>query len=172
MHVSQEDYEEFSARVGELAEKAYQAELAKQGKQKLKRMESLPCRVTDEGKYEIYAKQPAKKNTSKGEISFTVGVFDSEGNKVGGGTNIGSGSKLKLSVEFSPWYVPAIGFGYTLRLRAAQIIELYEYTATDNASADSMGFGKVDGGFVSESFEFDEDNEESKEKGSEQKVPF
>ena len=50
----------------------------------------------------------------------------------------------------------AIGFGYTLRLRAAQIIELYEYTASDNASADSMGFGKVDGGFVSESFEFEE----------------
>ena len=172
LHVSKKDFEEFSKKVDKLVEKAYQAELAKQGKQKLKRMESVPVRITDDGKYEIYAKQPAKKNTAKGELNFSVAVYDSEGTKMGAETNIGSGSKLRLSVEFAPWYVAAIGFGYTLRLRAAQVIELCEYNPAGDGSADSMGFGKVEGGFVGEAYDLSEDDEESKKDSKAQEVPF
>jgi hypothetical protein len=170
LHVSEEDFNKFSAQVEELAETAYQAELAKQGKQKLKRMQSLPIRITDEGDFEIYTKQPAKKNTSKGVLEFNVAMYDSEGNKLPSDTNIGSGSKLRLSVEFAPWYVASIGFGYTLRLRAAQVVELVEYSGTGGGNAESMGFGKVEGGFVGESLEFDEKSEEKN--SSSASVPF
>jgi hypothetical protein len=171
LHVSKEDFEEFSKQVKELTETAYKAELAKQGKQRLKKMQTLPIRITEEGDYEIYSKQPAKKNTSKGVLEFNVGMYDSEGNKLPSDTNIGSGSKLRLSVEFAPWYVPSIGFGYTLRLRAAQVIELVEYSGAGGGNAESMGFGKVDGGFVGESLEFSK-NETSEEKNSSSSVPF
>ena len=156
LHLSEEDFNKFSSQVEELEEQAYQAELTKQGKQKLKRMQSLPVRVTDEGDYEIYAKQAAKKNTSKGVLEFSVAMYDSEGNKLPSDTNIGSGSKLRLSVEFAPWYVASIGFGYTLRLKAAQVVELVEYSGTGGSNAESMGFDKIDGGFVGESLEFKE----------------
>lgn len=170
LHVEKDDFEKFSAQVEELAEAAYQAELTKQGKQKLKRMQSLPVRITEEGDYEIYSKQPAKKNTSKGVLEFNVAMYDSEGNKLPSDTNIGSGSKLRLSVEFAPWYVASIGFGYTLRLRAAQVVELVEYSGAGGGNAESMGFGKVEGGFVGESLEFDETSE--KENSSSASVPF
>lgn len=78
LHVEKDDFEKFSAQVEELAEAAYQAELTKQGKQKLKRMQSLPVRITEEGDFEIYSKQPAKKNTSKGVLEFNVAMYDSE----------------------------------------------------------------------------------------------
>ncbi len=170
LHVEKDDFEKFSAQVEELAEAAYQAELTKQGKQKLKRMQSLPVRITEEGDFEIYSKQPAKKNTSKGVLEFNVAMYDSEGNKLPSDTNIGSGSKLRLSVEFAPWYVASIGFGYTLRLRAAQVVELVEYSGAGGGNAESMGFGKVEGGFVGESLEFDETSE--KENSSSASVPF
>lgn len=173
LHVPQEDFEEFSKKVEELADTAYQAELAKQGKQKLKKMQSLPIRITEEGDYEIYSKQPAKKNTSKGVLEFSVAMYDSEGNKLPSDTNIGSGSKLRLSVEFAPWYVPSIGFGYTLRLRAAQVIELVEYSGAGGGNAESMGFGKVEGGFVGESLEFSNNDATGEEKNSSSaSVPF
>tara|TARA_R100000654_G_scaffold20516_2_gene41391 strand:+ start:10562 stop:11173 length:612 start_codon:yes stop_codon:yes gene_type:complete len=170
LHVSEEDFNKFSSQVEELAESAYQAELTKQGKNKLKKMQTLPIRITEEGDFEIYSKQPAKKNTSKGVLEFNVAMYDSEGNKLPSDTNIGSGSKLRLSVEFAPWYVPSIGFGYTLRLRAAQVIELVEYSGAGGGNAESMGFGKVEGGFVGESLEFN--NETGEEKSSSSSVPF
>ena len=170
LHVDEEDFNKFSAQVEELAETAYQAELNKQGKTKLKKMQSLPVRITEEGDFEIYSKQPAKKNTSKGVLEFNVAMYDSEGNKLPSDTNIGSGSKLRLSVEFAPWYVPSIGFGYTLRLRAAQVVELVEYSGAGGGNAESMGFGKVEGGFVGESLEFN--NETGEEKNSSSSVPF
>tara|TARA_B100000963_G_scaffold350199_1_gene360166 strand:+ start:4789 stop:5400 length:612 start_codon:yes stop_codon:yes gene_type:complete len=170
LHVSEEDFNKFSSQVEELAESAYQAELTKQGKNKLKKMQTLPIRITEEGDFEIYSKQPAKKNTSKGVLEFNVAMYDSEGNKLPSDTNIGSGSKLRLSVEFAPWYVPSIGFGYTLRLRAAQVVELVEYSGAGGGNAESMGFGKVEGGFVGESLEFN--NETGEEKSSSSSVPF
>jgi len=172
LHVSEEDFNKFSSQVEELAESAYQAELTKQGKTKLKKMQTLPIRITEEGDFEIYSKQPAKKNTSKGVLEFNVAMYDSEGNKLPSDTNIGSGSKLRLSVEFAPWYVPSIGFGYTLRLRAAQVVELMEYSGAGGGNAESMGFGKVEGGFVGESLEFNNSNETGEEKNSSASVPF
>ena len=172
LHLEEEDFKKFSSQVEELEEQAYQAELSKQGKQKLKRMQSSPVRLTDEGDYEIYAKQAAKKNTSKGVLEFSVAMYDSEGNKLPSDTNIGSGSQLRLSVEFAPWYVASIGFGYTLRLKAAQVVELVEYSGTGGSNAESMGFDKIDGGFVGESLEFKDTNETSEKTNNSSSVPF
>ena len=172
LHVSEEDFNKFSSQVDDMYESAYQAELAKQGKQRLKKMQNTPVRITEDNDFEIYSKQPAKKNTSKGILEFNVAMYDSEGNKLPSDTNIGSGSKLRLSVEFAPWYVPSIGFGYTLRLRAAQVIELVEYSGAGGGNAESMGFGKVEGGFVGESLEFSENEKSEENSSSSSSVPF
>ena len=172
LHVSEEDFNKFSSQVNDMYESAYQAELAKQGKQRLKKMQNTPVRITEDNDFEIYSKQPAKKNRSKGMLEFNVAMYDSEGNKLPSDTNIGSGSKLRLSVEFAPWYVPSIGFGYTLRLRAAQVIELVEYSGAGGGNAESMGFGKVEGGFVGESLEFSENEKSEENSSSSSSVPF
>ena len=81
-----------------------------------------------------------------------------------------------MSVELATWYVPALGFGYSLRLRAVQVIELVEYSGGGGAdNAESFGFGEVKGGFVGET---EEDNEEESEESEEENqasssaVPF
>ena len=61
LHVSEEDYNEFKEQIDELFKAAYESELARQGKKKLTLASSSPLRITDEGDYEIYAKQEAKK---------------------------------------------------------------------------------------------------------------
>jgi hypothetical protein len=53
-----------------------------------------------------------------------------------------------MSVTPYTWYVPSQGFGYTLRLKAVQIIELLEYqstgfTATEGYSTTGETFGEV-----------------------------
>jgi hypothetical protein len=177
LHVEDEkEFNEFSAKVDKLVEEAYKEELKKQGKTKLKPFNTPPIRITDEGDNEIYAKQVAKKQTAKGERTFSIGIYDSQGNKLPASTNCGSGSTLRMSVELATWYVPALGFGYSLRLRAVQIIELVEYSGGGGAdNAESLGFGEVKGGFVGDPDEVNQENdEEGKEanKESQSAVPF
>ena len=170
LHVSEEDFNKFSADVNEHVERAYKAECQKQGKQKLNRSSSTPLQITEEGEFEIRTKQPAKKNTSKGLLEFSIGIYDSQGKKLPADTNVGSGSKVRLSVELATWYVGSLGFGYTLRLKAGQIIELKEYSGSENAS--SLGFGAVDGGFISEDIEIKDEESEESNQASENAVPF
>ena len=170
LHVSEEDFNKFSADVNEHVERAYKAECDKQGKQKLRRATATPLLITEEGEFEIRTKQPAKKNTSKGLLEFSIGIYDSQGKKLPADTNVGSGSKVRLSVELATWFVASLGFGYTLRLKAGQIIELKEYSGTENAS--SLGFGAVDGGFISEDIEIKDEESEESNQASENAVPF
>lgn len=177
IHIEDEgEYNEFAANVDKLVEAAYKEELVKQGKKKLKQFNTPPIRITDDGDNEIYAKQVAKKQTAKGERTFSIGIYDSQGNKLPADTNVGSGSQVRMSVELATWYVPALGFGYSLRLRAVQVIELVEYSGGGGAdNAESFGFGEVKGGFVGET---EEDNEEESEESEEENqasssaVPF
>ena len=60
--------------------------------------------------------------------------------------NIGSGSVLRLSVEPYTWTVPSMGFGYTLRLKGVQVLELVEYGG-------DVSFEAEDGGFVGENLD-------------------
>jgi len=56
---------------------------------------------------------------------------------------IGSGSTLKMAVEVNTWFVPSQGFGYTLRLRAVQILDLIEYGGQSD-----FGFSYNEDGYV------------------------
>ena len=163
LHVSEGDFKAFEAQINKQVEADYKAECASQGKDKLRRAASCPLRITDDGDYEIYAKQKAKVHTkSKGTLEFSITAFDSkghpittlddEGEKVPHVPKIGSGSTLKMAVEVNTWFVPSQGFGYTLRLRAVQVIDLVEYGGGDG----SFGFGAEEDGYVGEGESFND----------------
>lgn len=157
LHVSEDDFRAFELGIDKLYNAAYDAECKAHGK-KLKQSPNKPVRITPDGDFEIYAKQVAQRQTkTKGLIEFTVACFDSDGNKIST-PKIGSGSELKLAVEPNFWFIPSQGFGYTLRLKAVQVIDLVEY---GGGSSDSYGFGKSEGGYKGESFNetFTETNE-------------
>jgi hypothetical protein len=60
---------------------------------------------------------------------------------------VGGGSVLRVSFNFSqPWYMAQVGAGVTMYLNGVQIKELVQ----SGASADAMGFGEVEGGYVNE----------------------
>jgi hypothetical protein len=149
LHVSEGDFNAFELLINEEVERAYKAECAAQGKDKLRRAPSSPLRITDDGDYEILAKQKAKvKTKTKGILEFSIACYDSTGKKIAA-PKIGSGSQLKLAVEVNTWFVPSQGFGYSLRLRAAQVLELVEY-----GGGGGFGFGAEGDGYVGDGESF------------------
>lgn len=152
LHVSEGDFKAFEAQINKQVEAEYKAECASQGKDKLRRASSCPLRITDDGEYEIFAKQKAKVHTkSKGTLEFSIAAYDSQGKKIET-PKIGSGSTLKMAVEVNTWFVPSQGFGYTLRLRAVQVIDLVEYGGGDGG----FGFGAEADGYVGEGESFND----------------
>ena len=144
LHVSEGDFKAFEAIVKPQLDAAYAAECSRQGKDKVRMAASSPLRINDDGDYEIYAKQKAKVHTkSKGTLEFTIAAVDSQGKKIEM-PKIGSGSTLKMAVEVNTWFVPSQGFGYTLRLRAVQVLDLIEY----GGGSSSFGFGAEADGYV------------------------
>ena len=144
LHVSEGDFKAFEAVVKPQLDAAYNAECSRQGKDKIRMAASSPLRINDDGDYEIYAKQKAKVHTkSKGTLEFTIAAVDSQGKKIEM-PKIGSGSTLKMAVEVNTWFVPSQGFGYTLRLRAVQVLDLVEY----GGGSSSFGFGAEADGYV------------------------
>ena len=144
LHVSEGDFKAFEALVKPKLDAAYKEECSRQGKDKIRMAASSPLRINDEGDHEIYAKQKAKVHTkSKGTLEFTIAAVDSQGKKIDM-PKIGSGSTLKIAVEINTWFVPSQGFGYTLRLRAVQVLDLIEYGGGDS----SFGFGAEADGYV------------------------
>lgn len=154
LHVSEADFKAFEAEINPRIEAAYKAESERLGKSNLRKAATSPLRITEDGDFEIYAKQKAKVHTkSKGTLEFSVACYDSRGKKMAAVPSIGSGSVLKMAVDLNTWYVPSQGFGYSLRLRAVQIIELIEH---DSQVDHGLGFGKEAGGFVDTNESFNE----------------
>ena len=121
LHVSEEDFKNFEQEIEPVVKRAYEIECQQQGKTKLRMANVTPVRITEDGDYEIYAKQKAKVTTrSKGVLEFAITAVDSSGKKIAM-PQVGNGSELKMAVEVHPWYVASQGFGYSLRLRAVQI---------------------------------------------------
>lgn len=164
--ISEEDYNSVYKQLGPWLDAEYERHCKEAGGKKLKRHSSPPIKVNDDGDYEVFAKQVARRETNKGVLNFSVALFDSTGKKINDAPNIGSGSKLRLSVEPHSWNSPMLGVGYTLRLRAAQVVELVEYTP--GGSGSDFGFGSEDGGFVSE----DLGDALKDDLGDDAKVPF
>lgn len=145
LHVTEGDFKAFEAIVKPKLDEAYKEECSRQGKDKIRMAASSPLRINDEGDHEIYAKQKAKVHTkSKGTLEFTIAAVDSQGKKIAM-PKIGSGSILKMAVEVNTWFVPSQGFGYTLRLRAVQVLDLVEYGGGGDGS---FGFGAEADGYV------------------------
>ena len=144
--VNEDEFKSFQAQLKPLVDQEYQKFCVAKGKQNLPRANE-PVRINADGEYEINTKQVAKTTTKTGEtIEFKVALFDADVNPITSEPNIGSGSKIKLSVQPYFWHVPSQGFGYTLRLKAAQILELVEY------SSGGHGFSKESGFTQGESF--------------------
>lgn len=167
IHVSEKDFKVFDTKVREIYE-AYHATVEKETGKKHGESEGYPCRITKEGDYEIYAKQVAKKLTEGGLLEFSVALFDSKGSKIDDKPNVGSGSILRLSVEPVCWAMNQKGTGLvtgiSLRLKAAQIIQLKEF-----GGGEGFGFDDEGDGFVSETFEGQFEQEEENKKGG---IPF
>ena len=88
-------------------------------------------------------KRKHKIKTKDGSIIETFPrVFDSEG-QVFGDEQIWGGSQMKVSADLVPYYVPALGIGVSLRLKAAQIIELV--SGGQGADANTYGFKQETG---------------------------
>ena len=142
LHVSESDFDKFNAEVAPIVEAAYQAECKRQNVSELRMAPSNPIRVSDEGKFEIYAKQKARVHTRRsGTLEFEVAAIDVDGNECDM-PDIGSGSTIKMAVEVSTWYMASQGFGCSLRLQAVQILEL-----VSNSKGKSFGFKSESGLF-------------------------
>ena len=141
LHVDEGDFNTFALKVADIVDREYDAECSVKGK-KLKKAESSPVRITADGDFELYAKQVAQRQTKKGLLTFTVPVFDSKGSRIETAPAIGSGSTLKLSTEVYTWFSDLQGFGYTLRLKAVQLLDLVEY------GNNSYGFSAEEDGYV------------------------
>jgi hypothetical protein len=82
-----------------------------------------------------------------------VAIFDAKGNPCT--ELVGSNSVVKVACEISPYYVPAIGLGASLRLKAVQVLELVAPSML--ASASAFGFSAEEEGFVSGGESFPEE---------------
>ena len=157
LHVDEAGFNEFSAQIKEIYDKAYKVECATKGT-KVPFASCNPLRVTDEGNFEIYAKQDALKQTkTKGLLQFRVAACNATGAKIQM-PPVGSGSKLKMAVEPHTWNVTSQGgFGITLRLRSVQIIDLKEFSVSQNDTP----FTSVDGYDGGEAFTNELTNDET-----------
>ena len=73
----------------------------------------------------------------------TVDVFDAKKNKLPAGTEVWSGSTIKVAYTIGTYFINTkVGYGVKLYLEAAQVIELVQ---GGNKNADAYGFGEEDG---------------------------
>jgi len=125
----------------EMLEKS--VEKAKQeNKGKIKEADAPYSFDDDNGDLLVNFKLKASGTTRDGkEFTQAPALFDAKG-KPFEGDEIWGGSKIKVSFEVVPFYTKLIGAGITLRLKAAQIIELRQ---GGGASAENYGFGEEEG---------------------------
>lgn len=139
--VSEEDANDFKAKVDKIYKAEYERECILQKKDKLKKSPSFPISQDEDGDWIIKTKQVAKVETKSGDVyNFDIKLFDASGKPAN--PRVGSGSIVKCSVEPRTWYMPTLGFGVTLSLKAVQVIELVEQGGN---SADSFGFDEEEG---------------------------
>jgi hypothetical protein len=93
-----------------------------------------------------FAKNAEFKDKKTDEIVQTkVHHFDANGDAIKRPPSVWGGSTIKVAADVFPFYNPSGDkAGVSLRLQGVQIIELI---TGGGASAKSMGFGKVDGGY-------------------------
>jgi hypothetical protein len=80
------------------------------------------------------SKQDGKK------VEMRPAIFDAKLNP--SKAEVGGGSKIRVNFDVSPFYVPALGAGISLRLRAVQVLELSQ---RGSRSGTDYGFSQADG---------------------------
>lgn len=101
------------------------------------------------GEYEFNFKMPAQFTAKKGAnagkvVKMRPDIFDASGTLLKNPPEIWGGTIGCIAGEMRPFSMP-IGVGISLRLRAAQIIELRQ--GGGDRSAEGYGFGKQEGGY-------------------------
>ena len=86
----------------------------------------------------VKAKLKAERKIKGEAVAQRPALFDASGQQFSLDTPIWSGSKIKLAIQPAPYFVPAIGYGLTLRLKAAQILKVVNGS---NESLDAEAFG-------------------------------
>jgi hypothetical protein len=144
--VSKDEAKAFVTQVKQVLKDYYEETCKTQKKAKLKLADS-PWKETEDGEnLEINFKLPAKVKTKSGEaIELRPALFDCKGHPTS--ELIGGGSVIKIGCEASPWFVPALGVGITLRLRAVQVLELKSPSSGGN-SFEAFGFSSEEEGYV------------------------
>lgn len=113
------------------------------------------------GEYEFKFKLNAVAGKEGSKWEQRPALFDSKGTPIDPTTvDIGSGSKIAVSFEVAPYFVPALGAGLSLRMRAVQVIELVEF---GGSTFDAFGFQQQEGyaAEVSEGTTVDDAEEDS-----------
>jgi hypothetical protein len=83
----------------------------------------------------------AKVTTKNGDtFDNKPAIFDAQGKPMQN-VNVWGGSQIKVSAELIPYYTQMVGAGISMRLRAAQVIELVE----GGSNSEGYGFKKEDG---------------------------
>tara|TARA_B100000929_G_scaffold118654_1_gene94038 strand:- start:1321 stop:1944 length:624 start_codon:yes stop_codon:yes gene_type:complete len=123
--------------------------------------------VTEDGKPTgnvIFKFKCKAKVTTKNGDTFDnkPAIFDSEGKPMKN-VNVWGGSQIKVSAELIPYYTQMVGAGISMRLRAAQVIELVE----GGSNSEGYGFKKEQGYVHAESKSEELKNETTKEVSTE-----
>lgn len=118
---------------------------------------------TGDIKFKIKVKNRISKKTGK-LWDRRPKVFDAAGKLIEGETNLGGGSRVKVSCELYDWESGGKN-GISLQLQAIQILELVEYTG-GGADASEYGFGEEEGYVADEGETFPDHEEDEDEDNS------
>lgn len=138
-----DDDGQFSTMINNAVEQSVAQAKAQNSGKKIKET-GAPITENDDGSITLKFKLKAKVTPKNGEpFEQRPALFDAKGTPLGLDTKIGGGTKMKVAFEMVPYYTALAGAGVTLRLKAAQVIELVEYSSGGDRNA--YGFGKEDG---------------------------
>jgi hypothetical protein len=138
-----DDDGQFSNMINNAAEESV-ANAKEQNSGKKIKETGAPITENDDGSITLKFKLKAKVTPKNGEpFEQRPALFDAKGTPLGLDTKIGGGTKMKVAFEMVPFYTALAGAGVSLRLKAAQVIDLVEYSGGGDGSA--YGFGKEDG---------------------------
>jgi len=151
--VESSEAQEFIAKLKAVFKDAYREQCSLLKKDKLK-MHDYPWSEQEDGTVSFKFAAKAKIRTREGQVyDKKVALFDTKGNPV---TDlIGSNSMIKVAFDVAPWYVPSMGMGLSLRMKAVQVVELV--APSRNVSANSFGFTEEEEGYVSGGETFGDD---------------
>lgn len=136
LKVNAEDAKLFIESLASVYKEGYAAHSKELNKPKLKKANMPWSEVVDDqgnatGEVEFKFKNKSSYEYEKKTIETRVLLVDKSNHPVEG--RVGSGSEIKIGFEPFVWYVPSMGVGITLRLKAVQVLNLVEFGGS-NAS--------------------------------------